>query len=61
MTNIKPQPYRKLLSKALELLTEASTIRPEKTGDMRDLEKIWDLELQATMLMESYDMVMGAS
>ena len=61
MTNIKPQPYDKLLRKALELLTEASTIRPEKTGDMRDLEKIWDLELQATMLMESYDIVMGAS
>ena len=61
MTNIKPQPYDKLLRKALELLTEASMIHPEKTGDMRDLEKIWDLELQATMLMESYDMVMGAS
>ena len=61
MTNIKPQPYDKLLRKALELLTEASMIRPEKTGDMRDLEKIWDLESQATMLMESYDMVMGAS
>ena len=53
MTNIKPQPYDKLLRKALELLTEASKIRPEKTGDMRDL------EYQATMLMESYDMVMG--
>ena len=61
MTNIKPQPYDKLLRKALELLTEASKIHPEKTGDMRDLEKIWDLESQATMLMESYDMVMGAS
>ena len=61
MTNIKPQPYDKLLRKALELLTEASMIRPEKTGDMRDLEKIWDLELQATMLMDSYDLVMGAS
>ena len=61
MTNIKPQPYDKLLGKALEFLTEASMIHPEKTGDMRDLEKIWDLELQATMLMESYDMVMGAS
>ena len=61
MERIKPQPYDKLLRKALELLTEASTINPEKTGDMRDLEKIWDLELQATMLMESYDMVMGAS
>ena len=57
MTNIKPQPYDKLLRKALELLTEASTIRPEKTGDMRDLEKIWDLESQATMLMDSYDMM----
>ena len=61
MTNIKPQPYDKLLRKALELLTEASTIRPEKTGDMRDLEQIWYLESQATMLMESYDVVMGAS
>lgn len=61
MTNIKPQPCDKLLRKALELLTEASTIRPEKTGDMRDLERIWDLESQATMLMDSYDMVMGAS
>ena len=61
MTNIKPQPYDKLLRKALELLTEASLIHPEKTGDMRDLERIWDLESQATMLMESYDMVMGAS
>ena len=59
MTNIKPQPYDKLLRKALELLTEASTIHPEKTGDMRDLEQIWYLEDQATMLMESYDMVMG--
>ena len=59
MTKIKPQPYDKLLRKALELLTEASKIRPEKTGDMRDLERIWDLELQATILMESYDMVMG--
>ena len=57
MTNIKPQPYDTLLRKALELLTEASTIRPEKTGDMRDLEKIWDLESQATMLMDSYDMM----
>ena len=61
MTKIKPQPYDKLLRKALELLTEASTIRPEKTGDMRDLERIWDLELQATILMESYDLMMGAS
>ena len=61
MTNIKPQPYDTLLRKALELLTEASMIHPEKTGDMRDLEKIWDLELQATILMEAYDMVMGAS
>ena len=61
MTNIKPQPYDKLLRKALEFLTEASKIHPEKTGDMRDLEKIWDLESQATMLMDSYDMVMGAS
>ena len=61
MTNIKPQPYDKLLRKALELLTEASTIRPEKTGDMRDRTLIWRLEDQATMLMESYDMVMGAS
>ena len=61
MTNIKPQPYDKLLRKALEFLTEASMIRPDKTGDMRDLEKIWDLELQATMLMESYDLVMGST
>ena len=61
MERIKPQPYDKLLRKALELLTEASTIRPDKTGDMRDLERIWDLELQATMLLESYDLVMGAS
>ena len=61
MTNIKPQPYDKLLRKALEPLTEASLIRPEKTGDMRDLEQIWYLEDQATKLMESYDMVMGAS
>ena len=61
MTNIKPQPYDKLLKKALGLLTEASMIHPEKTGDMRDLERIWDLESQATMLMESYDMVMGSS
>ena len=61
MTNIKPQPYDKLLRKALELLTEASTIRQEKTGDMRDLYRIWDLEYQATILMESYDMVMGVS
>lgn len=61
MERIKPQPYDKLLRKALELLTEASTIHPEKTGDMRDLERIWDLECQATILMESYDMVMGAS
>ena len=61
MTNIKPQPYDKLLRKALELLTEASKIHPEKTGDMRDLERIWDLESQATMLMDSYDMVMGTS
>ena len=59
MTNIKPQPYDKLLRKALELLTEASKIHPEKTGDMRDLERIWDLELQATMLLESYDLVTG--
>ena len=59
MTNIKPQPYDKLLRKALELLTEASMIRPDKTGDMRDLERIWDLELQATMLLESYDLVTG--
>ena len=61
MTNIKPQPYDKLFRKALELLTEASTINPEKTGDMRDLYRIWDLEDQATKLMESYDLVMGAS
>ena len=61
MERIKPQPYDKLLRKALELLTEASTIYPEKTGDMRDLYRIWDLEDQATKLMESYDMVMGAS
>ena len=61
MTNIKPQPYDKLLRKALELLTEASTIRPEKTGDMRDLTQIWRLQDQATMLMESYDLVMGSS
>lgn len=61
MTNIKPQPYDKLLRKALELLTEASLIHPEKTGDLRDVERIWYLERRATMLMESYDMVMGAS
>ena len=61
MTNIKPQPYDKLLRKALGLLTEASMLRPDKTGDMRDLERIWDLESQATMLMDSYDMVMGTS
>ena len=61
MTNIKPQPYDKLLRKALGLLTEASMLRPDKTGDMRDLERIWDLESQATMLVESYDMVMGSS
>ena len=61
MTNIKPQPYDKLLRKALELLTEASMIRPEKTGDMRDLARIWRLEDQAMTLMESYDMVVGAS
>ena len=61
MTNIKPQPYDKLLRKALELLTEASMIRPEKTGDMNDLEKRWALESKATALMNSYDMVMGAS
>ena len=57
MTNIKPQPYDKLLRKALELLTEASMIRPEKTGVTR----IWRLQDQATMLMESYDVVTGAS
>ena len=61
MTNIKPQPYDKLLRKALELLTEASMIHPEKTGDMRDLERIWYLEDQATTLMESYDLMMGSS
>ena len=61
MTNIKPQPYDKLLRKALELLTETSTINPEKTGDMRDLTQIWRLQDQATMLMDSYDLVMGAS
>ena len=61
MERIKPQPYDKLLRKALGLLTEAAEYHPEKTGDMRDLERIWELENQATMLMESYDMVMGAS
>ena len=61
MTNIKPQPYDKLLRKALELLTEASKIHPEKTGDMRDLEQIWYLESQATMLMDSYDLMMRVS
>ena len=57
----KPQPYDKLLRKALGLLTEASKIHPEKTGDMRDLERIWHLEDQATKLMESYDLMMGVS
>ena len=61
MTNIKPQPYDKLLRKALGLLTEASMYRPDKTGDMRDLERIWYLEDQATTLMEAYDLMMGAS
>ena len=61
MERIKPQPYDKLLRKALELLTEASKIHPEKTGDMRDLTQVWRLEDQATMLMESYDLMMGAS
>ncbi len=61
MERIKHQPYDKLLRKALGLLTEASKIRPEKTGDMRDLTRIWRLEDQATMLMESYDLAMGAS
>ena len=61
MERIKPQPYDKLLRKALGFLTEAAEYHPEKTGDMRDLERIWELENQATMLMESYDMVMGAS
>ena len=61
MERIKPQPYDKLLRKALELLTEASKFQPEKTGDMRDLTQIWRLEDQATMLMESYDLMMGAS
>ena len=61
MTNIKPQPYDSLLKKALELLTEASTLRPEETGDMRDLERIWYLGDSAMMLMESYDLMVGAS
>lgn len=61
MTKIKPQPYDKLLRKALELLTEASLIHPEKTGDLRDVERIWYFERQATMLLEAYDLVMGAS
>ena len=61
MERIKPQPYDKLLRKALELLTEASKIHPEKTGDMNDHMQFWDLEYQATILMESYDMVMGVS
>ena len=61
MERIKPQPYDKLLRKALGLLIEASMINPEKTGDMRDLTQIWRLQDQATMLMDSYDMVMGAS
>ena len=61
MERIKPQPYDRLLRKALGLLTEASMLRPEKTGDMRDLYKIWELEDQATMLMGSYELVMGAS
>ena len=61
MTNIKPQPYDKLLRKALGLLTEASMLRPDKTGDMRDLYKMWELENQATMLVESYDLVMGST
>ena len=61
MTNIKPQPHDELLRKALELLTEASTIHPETTGDMRDLERIWYLGDSAMMLMESYDLMVGAS
>ena len=61
MTNIETMPYDKLLRKALGLLTEASEYHPEKTGDMRDLERIWHLEDQATKLMESYDLMMGAS
>ena len=61
MERIKPQPYDKLLRKALGLLTEASEYHPEKTGDMRDLERIWYLENQATTLMESYDLMMGVS
>ena len=47
------------VERTLELLTEASLIRPEKTGDMRDLEKRWALESKATALMNSYDMVTG--
>ena len=61
MARTKPQPYDRLLRKALGLLTEASMYRPDKTGDMRDLERIWDLEDQATMLVESYDLMMGSS
>ena len=61
MERIKPQPYDRLLRKALGLLTEASKIHPEKTGDMNDLAKVWHLEGQATVLMASYDLMMGAS
>ena len=61
MERSKPQPYDRLLRKALGLLTEASKFHPEKTGDMNDLARMWRLEDQATMLMESYDLVMGAS
>lgn len=61
MERIKPQPYDKLLRKALGLLTEASMIHPEKTGNMNDLAQIWHLQDQATALMESHDLVMGAS
>ena len=61
MERIKPQPYDKLLRKALGLLTEASEYHPEKTGDVNDLARIWHLEDQATKLMESYDLMMGVS
>lgn len=57
----KPQPYDKLLRKALGLLTETSMYYPEKTGDMNDLVRIRHLQDQAQILMESYDLMTGAT
>ena len=34
---------------------------PEKTGDMNDLVRIWHLQDQAQILMESYDLMTGAT